>query len=403
MKGPISVTGIGLVTPAGIGKAANWERICAARSTAATDPELEGLPVTFSCRVPDFDPAARLGKRLHWQFDPVVQFALVAAREAIADAGLDAAVWESARVGVVIGSCVGGARTAAEQNGKLHSGGPGAVSAMFLPMHLVNMVAGVIAMQFNATGPNLVVSTACASGATAIGVARDLLDSDQCDIVIAGGSEAATTPLFVSGFARMRTLSTRNDRPAAASRPFAADRDGFVMAEGAGILVLERPADAEARGARPWASIVGYGNSADGHHVTSPHPEGLGARTAARIACEDAGVSPKEVGHVNAHGSATRLSDAVEARYIKDFFPSALTTSTKGVTGHALGAAGAIEAAFTALALHHQHVPATANLERQDPEAGIEVATVTTPAAIDLAVSNSFGFGGHNAVLLMAK
>jgi 3-oxoacyl-[acyl-carrier-protein] synthase II len=270
-------------------------------------------------------------------------------------------------------------------------------------MHLVNMVAGVISIQCQATGPNMVVSTACASGATAIGVARDLLLSDRCDVVIAGGTEAATTPLFVSGFARMNTLSRRNEDPAGASRPFSADRDGFVMAEGAGMLVLERSADAEARRARPWARIIGCGNSADGHHITSPHPQGLGARAAARQACAEAGISPAEVGHVNAHGSGTPMSDVIEAQYIEEFFPSALTTSTKSVTGHALGAAGAIEAAYTALALHHQTVPGTANLDALDPDIRIDVATGLTPVSVEVAASNSFGFGGHNAVLLMAR
>jgi 3-oxoacyl-[acyl-carrier-protein] synthase II len=399
----VAVTGIGLVTPAGIGVDANWRTLVAGTPTAATDPELTDLPVQFSCRVPGFDPVEQLGRGLAWRHDPVTQFALVAAREAIASAGLDPATWDGARVGVVIGSCVGGARTGATASDRLREAGPGAVSAMFLPMHLVNMVAGVVSIEYQATGPNLVVSTACASGTTAIGLARDLLLSDRCDVVLAGGAEAATTPLFVSGFARMKTLSRRNDDPAGASRPFSADRDGFVMAEGAGMLVLERTADAEARGARPWAKVIGCGNSADGHHVTSPHPEGLGARAAAQQACAEAGISSTEVGHVNAHGSGTPMSDVVEARYIEDFFPSALTTSTKSITGHALGAAGAIEAAYTALALHHQTVPGTANLDALDPEIRIDVATRLTPAPIEVAASNSFGFGGHNAVLLMSR
>lgn len=403
MNGAISVTGIGLVTPAGIGAAANWDRLCAARPTAAADPVLDGLPVTFSCRVPGFDASELLGARLSWQLDPFAQFALVAAREAIADAGLDPATWEASRVGVVIGTSVGGARTVAEQGEKLRIGGPGSVSAMLLPMSLVNMVSGVVAIHCSAMGPNMVTSTACASGSTAIGVARELLNSGRCDIVIAGGAEAGTTPLFVSGFARMKALSTRNDDPAAASRPFAADRDGFVMAEGAGMLVLERTADARARHARSWAQIIGFGSSADAHHVSSPHPEGLGARLAARQACEDAGVSPHEVQHINAHGSSTRLNDAIEGQYIKDLFPSAKVTSTKGVTGHALGAAGAIEAAYTAMSLYHQAIPGTANLTNQDPAIDIDIATKLTPAAIELAASDSFGFGGQNAVLLMSK
>ncbi|MGW4549952.1 beta-ketoacyl-[acyl-carrier-protein] synthase family protein [Streptomyces violaceorubidus] len=399
----VAVTGIGLVTPAGVGAQANWDRLTTGVPTAATDVRLAGLPVQFSCQVPDFDAEALLGNRLAWQLDPVAQFALVAAREAIADAGLDAAAWDASRVAVVVGSCVGGARTAAEQAGKLREDGPGAVSAMFLPKHLVNMVAGIVSIHCNATGPSMVISTACASGSTAIAVARDLLLNDRCDIAIAGGAEAATSPLYVSGFARMGTLSRRNDDPAGASRPFSAERDGFVMAEGAGMLVLERAADARARGASAWARVLGCGSSADSHHVTSPHPEGRGARAAAEQACAQADISPSEVGHVNAHGSGTRLSDTIEARYIGDLFPSAITTSTKSLTGHALGAAGAIEAAYTAMSLRHQAIPATANLAPQDPEIDIDIAAEFTKTSFELAVSNSFGFGGHNAVLLMAQ
>ncbi|MGW7572313.1 beta-ketoacyl-[acyl-carrier-protein] synthase family protein, partial [Streptomyces tendae] len=217
---PVAITGVGLVTPAGIGAEANWARLTTGSPTAADDRRLDGMPVRFSCQVPDFDAEALLGSRLAWQLDPVAQFALVAAREAIDNAGLDPATWDASRVGVVIGSCVGGARTSAVQSEKLYEQGPGAVSAMFLPMHLVNMVAGVLSIHCNATGPSMVISTACASGSTAIGMARELLSNDQCDIVIVGGAEAATTPLFVSGFARMGTLSRRNDDPAVASRPF---------------------------------------------------------------------------------------------------------------------------------------------------------------------------------------
>ncbi|WEP00550.1 beta-ketoacyl-[acyl-carrier-protein] synthase family protein (plasmid) [Streptomyces sp. FXJ1.172] len=381
----------------------NWARLIKGVSTAAPDPRLHDVPVQFSCRVPDFDADKLLGSRLSWQLDPVSQFALIAAREAIADAGHDVEGWDAPRVGVVIGSCVGGAQTSAVQNDKFHDSGPDAVSAMFLPMSLVNMVAGVLSIHCNATGPNLLVSTACASGSTAIGVACELLLRDQCDIVIAGGAEAAITPLYVSGFARMGTLSRRNDDPTGASRPFSAERDGFVMAEGAGILVLERVEDAEARRAPVWARVLGYGNSADGYHVTSPHPEALGARAAAEQACTQAGISPSEVQHVNAHGSGTKLSDAVESRYIADYFPKAITTSTKSLIGHPLGAAGAIEAAYTAMSLRHQLIPATANLDPQDPAIEIDIAAETRPAAIDLAMSNSFGFGGHNAVLLMGR
>jgi 3-oxoacyl-[acyl-carrier-protein] synthase II len=399
-----AVTGLGLVTPAGIGVPENWERICAGESMASTDPNLEGIAVDFDCRVPGFDAAELLGRKAARRLDRFVQLAVVAAREAIADAGLDPETWDGARVGVVLGCGMGGAATWETQHKRLMEHGPGKVSPMLIPMLVPNMVAGQLAMEFHATGPNLVTATACASGATAIGTARDLLRTGACDIVLTGGTEAGLTPLSIAGFAQMGALSARREEPAAASRPFDVDRDGFVAAEAAGVLVLERPDDARARKARVRANVVGYGASADGYHATAPDPDGSGAERAIRAALADADEDPAEVQHVNAHGTSTPLNDVAEARVLKRVLgDQALITSTKGVTGHALGAAGAIEAAYTVLALEHGVVPPTANLDSQDPEVELEVVSKTPrEQRLRLAISDSFGFGGQNAVLVVS-
>ncbi|MFD4538794.1 beta-ketoacyl-ACP synthase II [Streptomyces bauhiniae] len=399
----IAVTGLGLVTPAGIGTTASWAGVRAGRPAAAADPALDGHPVTISCRVPGWDADALLGARRAHRLDRFTQFALVAAAEAIADAGLDPATWDGARVGVILGCADGGPGTVEEQHRVLVERSPRHVSPLLLPMQLPNMLAGQTAMEFGATGPNLVVATACASGTTAIGTARDLLLLDRCDLVLTGGSEAMITPLVMAGFARMGTLSCRTDDPAAASRPFETDRDGFVAGEGAGVLILERAADARARGARLRARVAGYGASADAHHLTSPHPEGTGLEAAMRAALADAGCRPSDVGHVNAHGTATRLNDLTEAKVVRRVLGDPLVTSTKGVTGHLLGAAGAIEAAFTVLGLEEQVVPPTANLDVPDPDCDLKLTTTATTTRYDLALSNSLGFGGQNAVLALAR
>jgi 3-oxoacyl-[acyl-carrier-protein] synthase II len=400
----VAVTGLGLVTPGGIGVGPSWEAALDRRPTAAHDPALAGNPVRISCRVPDFDPDRLLGGRRAHRLDRFVQFALVAAREAVADAGLDPATWDGGRVGVVLGCADGGPGTVEAQHRVLLEENPAWVSPLLLPMQLPNMLAGQTAIEFKATGPNLVVATACASGASAIGTARDLLTLDRCDIVITGGSEAMITPLVMAGFAKMGALSTRDDDPATASRPFDADRDGFVAGEGAGVLVLERVADATARGGRIRARIAGYGATADAHHMTSPHPDGIGIEAALHAALADAGARPEDVQHVNAHGTSTPLNDLAEGRMLhRALTADPLVTSTKGVTGHLLGAAGAVEAAFSVLAVEHQCVPPTANLYTPDPRLDLKIPTAPTTTRIDLALSNSFGFGGQNAVLAIAR
>jgi 3-oxoacyl-[acyl-carrier-protein] synthase II len=405
IRGDIAVTGLGLVTPAGVGVERNWSEVCRARGTAAVlDPELDGVPVSLACRVPDFDAEALLGGRRAHRLDRFVQFALVAAHEALADSGLDPATWDGARVGVVLGNAGAGLQTYEGQHRVMLDQKPQRVTPLLLAMYLPNMMAGQVAIEFGATGPNLVVATACASGNTAIATACDLLALGRCDVVLTGGSEAMVTPLTMSGFANMGALSTRNDAPESASRPFDADRDGFVAGEGAGLLVLERAGDARARGARIRARIVGHGSTADAHHITAPHPDGRGLEQAMRLALADAGAAPGDVSYVNAHGTSTPLNDLAEARTLRRVLPAdPLVSSTKGVTGHLLGAAGAIEAAYTVLALENGLVPPTANLRTRDPEIDIDVAATPIRHDIELALSNSMGFGGQNAVLALSR
>lgn len=404
MTDGVVVTGLGLVTAAGVGTEPTWRAVCGGEPTAATDASLAGLPVDFSCRVPEFDARELLGRRANLQYDRFVQLGLIAADEAVADAGLDPAAWDGTRVGVVVGCGVGGAGTWEAQHATFLGEGPEQVSSLMMPMMLPNMVAGHLGMRFRATGPNLMTATACASGATAVGVARDMLRQGVCDIVLAGGTEAAVVPLIVTGFTRMRALSTRSASPATASRPFDTDRDGFVIGEGSGILVLERAEHAAARGARVRARLVGYGASADAYHATAPDPSGAGVERALRAALTDAGAVPSDVDHVNAHGTSTPLNDLAEARVLSRCLgPGPAVTSAKGALGHTLGAAGAIEAALTVLTIENGLIPPTANLESQDPEIDIDVVVKETRhRRVGLALSNSLGFGGQNAVLAFA-
>jgi 3-oxoacyl-[acyl-carrier-protein] synthase II len=398
-----AITGLGLVSAAGIGAEATWERVCSGVSTAARDPALAGLPVDFSCRVPDFDGAKLLGRAMAWRLDRFVQLAIVAARQAIADARLDPGTWDGARVGVVIGNSLGGTDTWERQYRFLVEGAPQDVSPLMIPMGMANMVAGCVAIDCQALGPSLVTATACASGSTSVGLARDLLRSDTCDVVIAGGAESALSVGAVTGLQRMGALSSRRHDPAAASRPFDVARDGFVAGEGAGILVLERPADARARGADVHALVSGFGASSDAYHATAPDPAGAGIERAVRAALRDAGIAGEDVDHVNAHGTSTPLNDVTEARALRRTLGERpLVTSTKGVTGHALAAAGSIEAGLTALALRHGVVPPTANLTDLDPAVDLTVVAGTaTTVSLDVALSTSLGFGGHNAALVL--
>ncbi|WP_413760375.1 beta-ketoacyl-[acyl-carrier-protein] synthase family protein [Streptomyces sp. MMBL 11-3] len=401
-----AVTGIGMVTAAGIGTREAWETIVAAEGTAASRvPALASLPASAGCWIPGYDADEAIGRRKAWRYDRSSHFALTAAAEAVGDSGLDPGAWDGTRVAVVLGSGIGGAASWEKQHNVLLKDGPLSVSPLLIPMLAVNMSAGYVAMQHGAHGPNLVTATACASGTTAVGTARELLRQGVCDVVITGGTEACLIPSIVSGFAQMGALTGRQDDPRTASRPFDADRDGFVPAEGAAVLVLERAADARARGAHVYAHVSGYGASADAYHATAPDPEGTSAELALRAALDDAGLSPDTVQHVNAHGTSTPLNDAAETRLIRRVLGDRpAVTSVKGVVGHSLGAAGAIEAAVTALTLDRQLIPPTANLDRQDPRIELDVVAEKARAAdVEAAVSNSFGFGGQNAVLALTR
>ena len=416
----VVVTGLGLVTPAGRGLDDAWEGVLAGKTAAHTDEALveAGTAVTTACRVPTFDPDAELGRGSSRRLDRYTHLALLAAREAVDRSGLapiwredddvDAATLDGLidldRVGVVLGSGIGGAESWQDEYPRYLEKGPKRVSPMFIPKMLSNTAAGAIAMRAGVRGPNLTVNTACAAGASAVHVARDLIASGSADVVLAGGVEAGITGLSISAFAQMGALS-RNADPAAASRPFDVDRDGFVMGEGAGVLVIESAEHARRRGARPVARLAGCGASADAFHATAPPEDGGGAALAMQRALDDAGLHPENVGHANAHGTSTPLNDVAESRAMRTVFASALddvaVTSTKGVTGHLLGAAGAVEAIFSIQALRTGLVPPTANLTRQDPEIDLDVvADGPRELALEAVLSTSMGFGGQNAALL---
>ncbi|MBW5482856.1 3-oxoacyl-ACP synthase [Streptomyces bambusae] len=392
------MTGLGLVTPGGSELDSTWSAVLAGRRTAAPDPELAGLPVSLSCRVPALEHPV-LRRRGSARLDRADRFALAAVAQALEQAGLDPGAWDGSRVAVVTGGGLGGVRTQDQAMARFTELGPEFVSPYFLTGYLMNMVCANIALCFGVTGPALSTCTACASGTTALGLARELLANGSCDIALVCGADAGITRLTVTGFARLGALSDTG------SRPFDASRDGFVIAEGAGALVLERPEHAAARAARPLAHLIGYAASTDAHHLVSPHPEGRGAEQAVRAALADAGVRPEDVGHVNAHGTSTRQNDTVEAAVLRRVFPHRPpVTSAKGALGHTLGAAGAIEAALTVLALTEGTVPPTAGLDVAD--AGMDIDVVAGEARAhpsSVAVSTSFGFGGHNAVAVLAR
>ncbi|MFE6764861.1 beta-ketoacyl-[acyl-carrier-protein] synthase family protein [Streptomyces sp. NPDC057689] len=399
------VTGLGLVTPVGDDEDTFWAGLCAGRSAARRCPELAGLPADFACRADGTDLDEAVGGRAGWRMARFVKMALVAARRAVADAGLRPESWDGGRVGVVLGVGVGGVSVLVDNVRRLDASGPQAVSPLLAPMMMPNAAAGEIAVDLGAYGPSLAPATACASGATALATAHDLLAAGRCDIVVAGGAESVLTPLVVAAFAQLGALSTRTGDPAGASRPFAPDRDGFVLGEGAGVLVLERAGHAAARGARARAVFAGSGSATDAHHPTAPDPAGRGARRAAEAALETAGWDAHQVDHVNAHGTATPLNDAMEAALIAGLFPHRPSvTAPKGVLGHTLAAGGAIEAAATVLTLEHGLVPPVANLDAPPVEWDIDCVTKQPRRQeVRRAVSHSFGFGGHNVVLAFER
>ncbi|MDJ1137327.1 beta-ketoacyl-[acyl-carrier-protein] synthase family protein [Streptomyces iconiensis] len=411
----VGITGMGLFTPAGDGTEATWSRVCEGTPTAVFaegfGPEGRS-PVSphphIGCPAPGFDPA-RLGAARPRRPDRTVQLALLAAAEAVHDAGwADPALpeppdWGGARVAVVMGCGASGAHTQETEWRALAERGPTGMSPYAVPSSLGNSAAAQLSLALGAEGTCFTVNTACAAGATAVGTAMDLLALGRCDIAVAGGADAGLTPFYVAGFDRIRALSRRYAEPAAASRPFDADRDGFVIGEGAGVLVLERLADARARGARVHARLVGYGAAGDAHHPVKPRQDGAGIAAAVREALLQVGAGPDEVGHVNAHATGTPLGDSVEAGALARLLPHGPpVSSTKGVTGHLLGAAGAVEAALAALAVARATVPPNANLTEPSPEFDLRLPTRALDHKTGLALSVSAGFGGHNAALALA-
>lgn len=410
MRRRVVVTGLGAVTPFGVGVGPLWEGVRAGRSAIGPIKRFDAspFPVTFAGEVRDFDPEACFEKKELRHLDRVTQFALVAARQAVDDAGLDLLAEDRTRVGVVIGSGVGGLETTSEQVLTLHERGPRRVSPFLIPMMMLNAPTGQVALALGLEGPNLSVTSACATGNHALGLGLTYIRAGEADVMLVGGSEAALTPIGLAGFCAMRALSTRNDDPQRASRPFDRDRDGFVFSEGCGLLVLEEYERARARGARIYAELAGFGQSNDASHLTAPHPEGAGAARAMTLCCRDAGWNLADVEYVNAHGTSTELNDRAETLAIKRAFGDharrLAVSSSKSMFGHLLGAAGGVEAIVTALALKDGVVPPTINHETPDPACDLDVVPNEARARpLRAAISNGFGFGGHNATVALRR
>ena len=404
------MTGVGLVSPLGIGTEANWEALCAGRSGIGPITHFDAAE--FSARiageVKGFDPLQFIHKKDVKKMDVFIQYAIAASQFAMDDAGLSVTEDIATRVGVFIASGIGGFSTIEREHKALLEGGPRRISPFFIPASIINLAAGQVSIRFSAKGPNSATCTACSASAHAIGDAFEIIRRNDADVMIAGGSEAAITPMGVGGFAAMRALSTRNDEPARASRPFDLERDGFIMGEGSGVVILEELEFARRRNAPIYAELVGYGMSADAFHITAPSEDGDGGMRVMAAALKHAGVQPSQIDYINAHGTSTPFNDKLETLAIKRLFGeyarSIAISSTKSMTGHLLGAAGGLEAGITALAIHHQTAPPTINLENPDPDCDLDyVPNEKRAAKIEYALSNSFGFGGTNGALLFKR
>ena len=404
------MTGIGLVSPLGIGTEETWAGIQAGKSGAGpiTLFDASRHSTHFGCEVKGFDPLRWVDKKDVKKMDRFIQFAVAGADFAVKDAGLEVSKENAEMVGVYIGSGIGGFRTIEDAHSDLVNGGPRKVSPFFIPSAIVNLASGWVSIRTGARGPNSATATACTTSAHALGDSFRLIQRGDADVMIAGGSEAAITPLGTAGFCSMRALSTRNDEPERASRPFDAQRDGFVMGEGAGILILEELEHARARGAKIYCELVGYGMSGDAYHISSPCETGDGAISVMRKALKDAGVEPTAVDYINVHGTSTPQGDKVEVIAIKDVFGEharkLAISSTKSMTGHLLGAAGGLEAGIAALTLRDQVIAPTINYENPDPECDLDfVPNEKRKAEVRYVLSNSFGFGGTNGALLFKR
>jgi 3-oxoacyl-[acyl-carrier-protein] synthase II len=414
----VVVTGLGALTPLGNSADEFWTGLTQARSGIgpitkfdAHQQDADGnyrFATRIAGEVRHFDPLKFVDKKEARRLDPYLQYALACSVMAVEDAGLDPGRVDAARFGVIIGSGIGGIQTLLDGQETVRDKGPERVSPFLIPMLIINMASGLVSMRFGARGPNSAVVTACATGNHAIGDAFKLIERGAADVMIAGGAEAIIVPLTIAGFCAMKAMSTRNDEPTRASRPFDADRDGFVPSEGGGVVVLEALEHARRRDARIYAEIVGYGMSADAHHMTAPDPEGEGARQAMAAALRDADLPAESVGYINAHGTSTPYNDRFETLAIKRLFGEharrLAVSSTKSMTGHLLGAAGGVEAIATVLAIHHGVLPPTINYETPDPDCDLDyVPNQARKQEVEVALSNAFGFGGTNATLAFRK
>lgn len=406
----VVITGIGIVSPLGVGIEQNWSNLTAGKSGIGpiTRFDASGYTTKIAGEVKGFRPEEFISKKELRKMDPFLQLALGAARLAFDDGRLKIEPEIAHRAGVYMGCGLGGLNTIEEWHKVLLDSGPKKVSPFFIPMLIGNMAPGLISIYHGAKGPNLSVQTACAAGTHAVGQAFHMILNGMADIMVTGGVESTVTPLGVAGFNAMRALSTRNDEPERASRPFERDRDGFVLGEGASVLILEEMQMAVQRGAKIYAEVIGFGASGDAFHMAAPAPDGEGAARCMREALYDAGISPAEVDYINAHGTSTDLNDKYETQAIKAIFGEharkLAVSSTKSMTGHLLGAAGGLEAAYTALALDRQVIPPTINYENPDPDCDLDyVPNEARKASISVALSNSFGFGGTNGTLVFRK
>jgi 3-oxoacyl-[acyl-carrier-protein] synthase II len=410
LKRRVVVTGVGLVSPLGIGTQANWDALCAGCSGIGpiTHFDASQFSARIAGEVKGFDPLQFIDKKDVKKMDVFIQFAIAASQFAMDDAGLSVTEDIATRVGVFIASGIGGFGTIEREHLAFMQGGPRRISPFFIPASIINLAAGQVSIRFSAKGPNSATCTACSASAHAIGDAFEIIKRNDADVMIAGGSEAAITPMGVGGFAAMRALSTRNDDPQRASRPFDRDRDGFIMGEGAGVIILEELEFARRRGAQIYAELVGYGMSADAFHITAPSEDGDGGVRVMEMALRSAGARPDHIDYINAHGTSTPYNDKLETLAIKRLFGDHARTlaisSTKSMTGHLLGAAGGLEGGITALAVKHQVIPPTINYETPDPECDLDyVPNHKRAAKIEYALSNSFGFGGTNGALLFKR
>ncbi len=410
MSRRVVVTGIGLVSSVGIGTAANWDALLAGHSGIGriTRFETSEFATKIAGEVKQFDPLRFVEKKDVKKMDIFIQYAIAASQFAMDDSGLAITGGNADRVGVYIASGIGGFSTIEREHRALLEGGPRKISPFFIPSAIINLASGQVSIRFGAKGPNSATCTACSASAHAIGDAFEIITRGDADAMIAGGSEAAITPMGVGGFGALRALSTRNAEPEKASRPFDRGRDGFIIGEGAGVIILEELELARARGARIYAELVGYGMSADAFHITSPSEDGQGALRVMQRCLTRAGISPAQVDYINAHGTSTPYNDKLETLAIKKAFGDharkVAISSTKSMTGHLLGAAGGLEAGITALAVHTQQVPPTINLDDPDPECDLDyVPNTARQMPIEYALSNSFGFGGTNAALLLKR